>query len=173
MMLGPSLLAAAVVEPGAGTRSVYLPLGAAWFDVWSGTRLEGGRTVELPAPWNRPVLLARAGSVIPIDAAGLRAFLLFPLLEGASAGESYEDDGESEAWREGSFWSWQIGVASQPGVLLVSVARSGQVTGSQDELELILPGSELRPVNLSGARLIEECRADGQRHLRVRLGPAA
>ncbi len=169
MMLGASLLAAAVVEPGAGTRSVYLPLGTAWFDVWSGTRMEGGQTVELPAPWNRPVLLARAGSVIPIDAGGLRGFLLFPLLEGESGGESFEDDGESEAWREGGFGIWHVGVTSEPGVVQVSVARSGQVAGSEDELELILPGSENRPVKLAGAGLVREHRAGGQRHLRVRV----
>ena len=64
---------------------------------------------------------------------------------------------------------WHVGVTSEPGVLLVSVARSGRVTGSQDELVLILPGSELRPVNLSGALLVEDDRADGQRRLRVRL----
>jgi alpha-glucosidase len=171
LMLGGSLLAAAVVEPGAGTRRVYLPRGAAWFDVWSGTRLEGGQTVELPAPWNRPVLLARAGGAIPVDEGGLRGFLLFPLVEGESRGESYEDDGESEAWRDGGFWSWQVGVASEPGVLRVSVSRSGQVTGSQDELELILPESELRPANLSGARVVREHREGGQRRLRVKVGP--
>jgi len=171
MMLGRSLLAAAVVAPGAGMRSVYLPRGAAWFDVWSGTRLEGGQAAELPAPWNRPVLLAREGSVVPIDAAGLRGFLLFPLLDGRSSGESHEDDGESEAWRDGGFWSWQIGVASEPRILQVSVARSGRVAGSQDELELVLPASEPRPVNLRGARLLGEHRAGGQRRLRVRVGP--
>jgi alpha-glucosidase len=169
MMLGPWLLAAAVVEPGAQTRAVYLPRGAAWWDVWSGARWEGGQVVELPAPWNRPVLLARAGSVIPVDAGDVRGFLLFPLLEGETSGQSYEDDGESEAYREGGFGSWHVGVKSEAGVLHVSVGRSGRFTGSQDELALILPGSELRPVNMSGALLLEEARAGGQRRLRVRL----
>ena len=171
MMLGASLLAAAVVEPGARTRSVYLPRGAAWFDVWSGARMEGGQTMELPAPWNRPVLLARAGSAIPIDEGGVRGFLLFPLVEGESSGESYEDDGESEAWREGGFGRWHVGVTSEPGVLQVSVTRMGRVPGDREELELILPGSELREVKLCGARLVREHRAGGQRRLRVRVAP--
>jgi alpha-glucosidase len=178
MMLGPSLLVAAVVEPGARARAVYLPGSGAWWDVWSGTRFEGGRVVELPAPWNRPVLLARAGSVIPINvtepptsAADARGFLLFPLREGECSGESYEDDGESESYRENGFGSWQVGVKSESGLLRVSVARAGSFTDGRDELVLILPGIELRPVNLSGARLLEEDRANGQRRLRVRLSP--
>ncbi len=169
MMLGPSLLVAAVVEPGAQTRAVYLPRGAAWFDVWSGARWEGGQSVELPAPWDWPVLLARAGSVIPVSAGGLRGFLLFPLLEGETCGQSYEDDGESEAYREDGFGSWHVGVNGDPRALLVSVARSGRFTGSGNELVLILPASELRPVNMSGALLLEDDRANGQRRLRVRL----
>jgi alpha-glucosidase len=178
MMLGPSLLVAPVVEPGAQTRTVYLPRGAAWCDVWSGARWDGGRTVELPAPWNRPVLLARVGSVIPVNvsepptsAGDLRGFLLFPPLEGESVGESYEDDGESEAWRENAFWAWFVGVTGETGALQVRVSRSGRFAENPDELVLILPGSELRPVNLSGAQLIGESRANGQRRLRVRLVP--
>jgi len=171
MMLGPCLLAAAVVAPGAQTRTVYLPRGAAWFDVWSGARLEGGGVVELPAPWNRPVLLARAGSVIPIDVGGRRGFLLFPPLEGESHGESYEDDGESEAWREGDCGSWRVGVTSEAAVLRVSIRRSGRLTCDQDELDLILPGNEHRPVHLSGARLLGEDCGGGQRRLRAGLAP--
>ena len=169
MMLGPSLLVAAVVEPGAQTRAVYLPRGAAWFDVWSGAYWEGGQVVELSAPWNRPVLLARAGSVIPTSVGDLRGFLLFPLLEGETSGQSYEDDGESEAYREGGFGSWHVNVKSEAGVLQVSVSRSGRVTSSQNELVLLLRGSELRPVKMFGALLLEDDRASGQRRLRVRL----
>jgi alpha-glucosidase len=171
LMLGPSLLAAAVVEPGAAARSVYLPLGAAWFDVWSGARFEGGQTVELPAPWNRPVLLAREGSAIPIDAGGHRGFLLFPPPEGECCGQSHEDDGETEAWRDGEFGSWRVGVVSEPGAMRVTVSRAGRFTGDGDEVELILPGTELRPVSLSGALLVREHHAGGQRHLMVKVVP--
>lgn len=179
MMLGPSLLAAAVVEPGVQTRTVYLPGRDGWWDVWSGTRLEGGRTVELPAPWNRPVLLARDGSMIPIHVSDplvstgdLRGFLVFPPMEGECSGESYEDDGETESYRENGFGSWQVGVKSDSGGLQLSVARKGRFTGSENELVLLLPGGEPRPVNLFGARLLAEDRASGQRRFRVKLTPA-
>jgi alpha-glucosidase len=180
MMLGPSLLVAPVVEPGATVRTVYLPQGTSWREFWSGTRIEGGQTVELPAPWNRPVLLARAGSVIPVNwnqsAAGgkdLRGFLLFPLPLGESFGESHEDDGESEAYRETGFGSWRIGVDSETDVLHVAITPVGRFTGDQDELMLLLPETELRPVELSGARCLDERRIDGRRRLRVELAPGA
>jgi len=175
MMVGPWLLAAPVVEPGAQSRTVYLPRGAQWQDVWTGARFEGGQMVELPAPWDRPVLLARAGSAIPINVSeppaatgDRRGFLVFPLPEGESCGESYEDDGESEAGREGAFGARHVIVKSEPDVLRVAVRRSGQAFGSRDDLTLILPANDRRPVNLSGAVLVEESYSDGERRLLVR-----
>jgi len=179
MMLGPSLLAAAVVEPGEQTRAVYLPRTTAWWDVWAGVSFEGGQVIEFPAPWDRPVLLARAGSVIPVNVSepptssgDARGFMLFPLAEGEISGESYEDDGESEAYRENAFGAWQVSLRCAADFLQVSVMRSGRFAEAQNELVLILPGSELRPVSLAGVRLLEEHRANGQRRLRVSIAPA-
>ncbi len=79
-LFGPDLLVAPVVEPGARTRSVYLPRGR-WVDLWRSARydarggglklrrarqLRGGRAVRLPAPLNELPLLARAGTVLPL-----------------------------------------------------------------------------------------------------------
>jgi alpha-glucosidase (family GH31 glycosyl hydrolase) len=47
-----------VIEEGATSRSVYLPPGT-WFDVWTGTRHEGGRTIEVEAPIGSPPLFSR------------------------------------------------------------------------------------------------------------------
>jgi hypothetical protein len=79
-LLGPDLLVAPVLEPGATARRLYLPAGR-WIDVWrsvsyrpgdgsfdvTGTRtLAGGRSVTLPAPADELPMLARAGAVIPL-----------------------------------------------------------------------------------------------------------
>jgi hypothetical protein len=65
--LGPTFLVAPVVEPGASTRTVYLPPGE-WVDYWRGTLYEGGREVTVPAPLDSsgPPVFARAGSIIPL-----------------------------------------------------------------------------------------------------------
>jgi len=156
MMVGPSLLVAPVVEPGATTRSVYLPRGADWCDFWTGERFPGSQALRLPAPWDRPVLLARAGSVIPLNvyepptvARDLRGFLLFPQAEGADVGDSYEDDGETEAYRGNQWGSWSVAMAAAHDRVSISVSASGQHTG-QNEVKLLLPPAEQRPIDLTG-----------------------
>jgi alpha-D-xyloside xylohydrolase len=65
-LLGPDLLVAPVLEPGATTRTVYLPAGAAWTDAWTGEEYEGGGTVTVPAPLERIPLFLRDGARLPI-----------------------------------------------------------------------------------------------------------
>ncbi len=57
-LLGDALLVAPVTEEGATTRSVYLPEGA-WFDVWTGTRLDGPMRLTVEAPIGRPPVFSR------------------------------------------------------------------------------------------------------------------
>jgi len=79
-LFGPDLLAAPVLEPGARTRTLYLP-GGAWIDFWKAVRydpatgvlsarraksLRGGRTVTVPAPLDQLPLMLRAGAVLPL-----------------------------------------------------------------------------------------------------------
>jgi alpha-glucosidase (family GH31 glycosyl hydrolase) len=65
--LGPHFLVAPVTDPGATTRTVYLPQGE-WVDYWRGTVYTGGREVTVPAPLegSGPPVFARAGAVIPL-----------------------------------------------------------------------------------------------------------
>ena len=82
--LGPDLLVAPVLAGGARSRSVHLPRGADFVDLWRATRyepatrslepagagpgqlLEGGRRVDLPAPLEEIPVLVRAGAVLPL-----------------------------------------------------------------------------------------------------------
>ena len=107
MMVGHSLLAAPVVDPGHIHRAVYLPFGAHWYDFWSGEVFEGGQTITRPAPWTRPVLFARESCAIPVNVAAQtfaaradrRSFMVFPPTgSGAFTTENFEDDDESEAY---------------------------------------------------------------------------
>jgi alpha-glucosidase len=113
----------------------------------------------IPVNWNRSGIADRRG------------FLLFPQSRGESSGESYEDDGQSEAYREGSFWSWRVTIAAESDVLRIAIQRRGRFTGDAQELTLVLPGQEPRPVQLSGARIVDEGCVGGQRCLSVRPAP--
>ena len=78
MLLGPDILAAPVIKPGARTRSLYLPRGT-WIDLWrsagyveregrlrldSARVVEGGREVSVPAPLAELPLFVRAGTLL-------------------------------------------------------------------------------------------------------------
>ncbi len=64
-MYGPAFLVNPVTAPQARSRRVYLP-SAAWYDFWTGKRLEGGQAVEVQAPLDRMPLYVRAGSIVPM-----------------------------------------------------------------------------------------------------------
>jgi alpha-D-xyloside xylohydrolase len=64
-MYGPAFLVNPVTEPGATSRSMYLP-DAEWYDFWSGTAVRGPSTVTAAAPLERLPLYMRAGSIVPM-----------------------------------------------------------------------------------------------------------
>eukprot|EP00271_Cylindrocystis_brebissonii_P015613 TRINITY_DN38564_c0_g1_i1.p1 TRINITY_DN38564_c0_g1~~TRINITY_DN38564_c0_g1_i1.p1 ORF type:complete len:880 (+),score=112.87 TRINITY_DN38564_c0_g1_i1:332-2971(+) len=69
MMLGPSLLAAPVVEEGKRQRTVYLPKTPnGWFDFYSEEWYPGGEIVTVAAPLERLPLFVLGGSALPMTA---------------------------------------------------------------------------------------------------------
>ena len=121
-LIGRDLLVASVVEPGQRRRSVYLPdNGEGWYCFYSGQWFGGGQTVTLAAPLERLPLLVRAGAALPLSqrlahvdvaADDRRELRLFPLKGcGASSGLLFEDDGESDGWRQGDALWLQLGNA--------------------------------------------------------------
>ena len=79
-LLGPDLLVAPVLEPGARSRRLYLPRGE-WIDLWRNARFDedagdlrlrraevvgGGQDVTVPAPLEELPMFVRAGSVLPL-----------------------------------------------------------------------------------------------------------
>jgi alpha-glucosidase len=66
-LLGDDLLVAPVTTAGATSRSVYFPPGA-WFDVWTGTRVDGPTTTTIDAPIGSPPVFSR-----DVDRTDLRA----------------------------------------------------------------------------------------------------
>jgi len=157
MMVGSALLAAPAVEPGVRSRPAYLPDGAHWYDFWSGRRLTGGQTLTLSAGPKRPPLLARAGSLIAANFArqsfdsrdDRRGFYLFPLFgTGSFTATSFEDDGESYAYKDGCcFCEWCFEVRCSAKTIRVYVSRTGKLARRWSSLpRLLLPRTESRTV---------------------------
>jgi alpha-D-xyloside xylohydrolase len=64
-MFGPAFLVNPVTDPAATSRQLYLP-GAKWYDFWTGSTVDGGRTINAIAPLERLPLFVRAGSILPL-----------------------------------------------------------------------------------------------------------
>jgi alpha-D-xyloside xylohydrolase len=65
-LFGPDILVAPVVEQGARARPVYLPLGAAWYDAWTGEPYRSGETLPVAAPLDRIPVFVRDTALLPL-----------------------------------------------------------------------------------------------------------
>ncbi|WP_174298412.1 TIM-barrel domain-containing protein, partial [Sphingomonas bacterium] len=96
--------AAAAVAP---TVEVYLPAGQDWYDLASGRRYPGGRTIDVPAPLARVPVFARAGAIIPmtpgIDRSSARPDTVELHVHAGRDGRFtlYEDAGDGDGYRHG------------------------------------------------------------------------
>jgi alpha-glucosidase len=178
MMVGDSLLAAPVVEPGQTERQVWLPAGSRWTCYWSGETFEGGQSVTLPAPWEQPVMLVREGSVIALNIAeqhfgqraDLRAFILTPFAGGDRVERRYvEDDGVSEAWRDGVFGEWIVSAEGHADSLTIAVERGGHTPPAASRVEIRLPAAESRRVLVTTGRIAEDNHIEGWRRIVIDL----
>lgn len=64
-MLGPSLLVSPVYNYKATSRSVYLPAGQGWYDMYTGKYFDGGQSIMAEAPYERVPVFIKEGSIIP------------------------------------------------------------------------------------------------------------
>jgi len=65
-MFGPSLLVAPVYKYKAVKRVVNFPDPVGWYDFYSGKFIEGGKSIEVDAPYERIPLFVKEGSIIPV-----------------------------------------------------------------------------------------------------------
>ena len=66
-LFGSDILVAPVLKPGASSREVYLPKGAAWQNVNSGAEYEGGQVIDVAAPLEEiPVFVKQGCEVIKV-----------------------------------------------------------------------------------------------------------
>jgi alpha-D-xyloside xylohydrolase len=108
-MFGSAFLVSPVTEYKARSRSVYLPKAAGWYDFWTGARLDGGRRLDVAAPYESMPLHVRAGAIVPFGPEVQYAtekpadpITLF-VYEGADGRFTlYEDDGLTYGYEKGA-----------------------------------------------------------------------
>ena len=64
-MFGPSFMVAPVYQYKARAREVYFPEVCGWYDLYSGTYIQGGQTVRVDAPYEQMPLFVKEGSIVP------------------------------------------------------------------------------------------------------------
>ena len=121
-MFGPSMMVCPVLQPmqygpdstpitnPPTTRSVYLPRGTAWYDLWTGQRWEGGRKIDVEISLERIPLFVRAGAIIPLGPErqfadeprlGPTELHLYPGADGQF--RLYEDAGDGYGYEQGDY----------------------------------------------------------------------
>lgn len=68
-MFGPSLMACPVSRYKMRSREVYLPQQCGWYDLYTGERHDGGRTITASAPYERIPVFVPEGAILPFGPA--------------------------------------------------------------------------------------------------------
>jgi len=109
-MFGPALLVCPVYQYKAREREVYLPESKGWYDAYTGAFLDGGKTINASAPYDRMPLFVKAGSILPIgpeiEYTGQKSDEPITLLiyTGSDANfKLYEDEGTNYNYEKGKY----------------------------------------------------------------------
>jgi alpha-glucosidase/alpha-D-xyloside xylohydrolase len=130
---GRDILVSPVVEKGATVRRLYLPKGA-WFDFWTGEKLEGGREIERTVDLETLPLHVRAGAIVPMGPVkewvdqpvdGPLTVTVYPGADGAFT--LYEDDGRSFDHRKGEFMRVEMAWRDRDRRLTMALARGSRM----------------------------------------------
>lgn len=108
-MFGPSMMVCPVTTKGALSRPVYFP-GGAWYDFWTGEKIEGRQYKSFLTPPDMMPIFIKAGAIIPMQESmqyvgekKVNTIRLAVYPEGKSTYELYEDDGVSLDYKEGTY----------------------------------------------------------------------
>ena len=108
-MFGPALMPCPVSDYKARSREVYFPEGG-WYDLYTGSYIQGPETLEVPAPYERIPLFVKAGSIIPFgpemewsDEKPADNIHLYVYAGADSDFTLYEDDGLTYGYEKGQF----------------------------------------------------------------------
>lgn len=164
-MIGRDLLVANVVDPGAASRSVYLPKNhGGWWDFWTGVWYESGSRLTMPVDLSSMPLFVRAGAILPL-AEGLtranaaedtdRTYAVFPV-PGTFKTETflYQDDGLSADALAGNHCETNMTFTGDDTAIDLGFATIGPWRPAYDKVRIVLPKGETRPMKVNGVALV-------------------
>jgi alpha-glucosidase len=157
-MVGPSLLVANVVEPGATTREVYLPGNGVFFELSSHECYAGGQQISVPVGLDDIPIFLPQGSIMVYNTVaetnlhpghdtrtetGELGLLIAP-------GEDcsftlYEDDGISQDYLEGSWRRTEISVSGTE-QLNIDFRVSGDYPSGYDRMRIEVLAPQCSPI---------------------------
>lgn len=107
-MFGPALLVSPVTKEDEYQRSLYLPHAAAWYDFWTGEKLQANKRIEVESPLDRIPLHVPAGTILPLGPEieyadekpdGAIELRIYPGADGSF--DLYEDAGDGYGYEKG------------------------------------------------------------------------
>ncbi len=180
-MFGADLLVAPKVVETLDPYEVNLPRGA-WFDFWTGERIEGGKRLQVNPPLDTLPVYARAGAIIPEQPLvqntdekpqGPLTLRVYPGPD--CRGSLYLDDGNTFAYQRGESSRTSFTCAlSAEGVQVRISATEGPYRPWWKDISILLfgAGSAPRRVAVAG-RDVSDWKFDPQRHVVSVTAPAS
>ena len=134
-MSGPSLLVAPIYTYKARNRSLYLPAGQGWYDLYSGLHYEGGQHITTAAVYERVPVFVKAGSILPAGPAlqytsekAADPLTLFVYAGKDGAFTLYEDEGVNYNYEKGKYTEIPFSFDNNKRTLTIG-DRTGQFDG--------------------------------------------
>lgn len=150
-MFGPSILVAPVYEFGARKREVYLPESVAWYDFYSGEKMDCGK-ITVEAPYERMPLFVKGGSIIPMgpeiqwtgeNPSGEITLFVYEGADGAFT--LYEDEGLNYNYEKGDYVNIPLHWDNSASLLTIG-KRTGSYAGmpSMRKFNIVKVGKDNR-----------------------------
>ncbi|MBI3474762.1 MAG: glycoside hydrolase family 31 protein [Acidobacteria bacterium] len=158
-MFGSSLLVAPKVWPFVDPYLVTLPKGD-WYDFWTGSRMDGGKTISVDPPLDTLPVYVRAGSIVPQQPViqhvgetpqGPLALHVYPGPQ--CSGDLYMDDGNTLAYQHGETLRVHFSCSADQGSVQVEIgAAQGPYQPWFKDMQIVVYGVAGKPssVNLDG-----------------------
>ena len=136
-----NLFVATVLEKGATKKSLYLPNGSKFYDLWTRTCYEGGQHIEIPVSLESIPLFLTSGAIVPMTNSVMHNMTtdvchdLHFICVADKDGEFtlYEDDGYTNAYKQGVYKKTTIHMQTDSNIC-IDVSEEGCYTSPVEKI---------------------------------------